>query len=361
MGSVSFKILSLNVRRFERQEKILNIKHFCELSSADVICFQEIHITTALKIFSSQYQVYVNFIHNQEIGIVTVVKKCFKIIDFAMCNQGRIIGIKFLNTQVWNIYAASGSGNKKERESFFRESLPNLMSIWKDQSQNVIQLGDHNCTQRYADSENIAWQKHHVQAGLNAQMDLFGLRDELLRLEGKDVQGIYSRVTNVSKTRIDFIMSNTDLCTDFRYIDTDFLNLDHKAAFANYSIDLGKDHRERVPVNRFFSGWVISKELENDDIFLTEVKTIFDDLEEEDDENDWTYLWLLGKYQMIDAAKKREHHLYKLKGPWQSSHPGDEAVEVTLYCTQPVVIKNLSFLGSLEMENQKNNPKSHLV
>ena len=144
-------------------------------------------------------------------------------------------------------------------------------------------------------------------------MDLFGLRDELLRLEGKDVQGIYSRVTNVSKTRIDFIMSNTDLCTDFRYIDTDFLNLDHKAAFANYSIDLGKDHRERVPVNRFFSGWVISKELENDDIFLTEVKTIFDDLEEEDDENDWTYLWLLGKYQMIDAAKKREHHLYKLK------------------------------------------------
>ena len=69
MGSVSFKILSLNVRRFERQEKILNIKHFCELSSADVICFQEIHITTALKIFSSQYQVYVNFVHNQEIGM----------------------------------------------------------------------------------------------------------------------------------------------------------------------------------------------------------------------------------------------------------------------------------------------------
>ena len=78
MGSVSFRILSLNVRRFERQDKILNIKHFCELSSADVICFQEIHIATALKIFSGQYHVYVNFANNQEIGIVTVVKKCFK-------------------------------------------------------------------------------------------------------------------------------------------------------------------------------------------------------------------------------------------------------------------------------------------
>jgi exonuclease III len=252
MGSVSLKVLSLNVRRFERQDKILNIKHFCELSSADVICFQEIHITTALKIFSSQYQVYVNFYNNQDIGIVTVVKKGFKIIDFAMCNEGRIIGIKFSNTQIWNVYAASGSGNKKVRESFFRESLPNLMSIWKDQSQNVIQLGDHNCAQRYADSENIAWQKHHVQSGLNAQMELFGLRDELLRLKGNGVQGIYSRVTNVSKTRIDFIMSNTDLCTEFQYIDTDFLNLDHKAAFANYCIDLEKDYRERVPKTDFF-------------------------------------------------------------------------------------------------------------
>ena len=50
-----------------------------------------------------------------------------------------------------------------------------------------------------------------------------------------------------------------------------------------------------------------------------------------------------------------------VKGPWQSSHPGDEADFYTLYCTQPVLIKNLSFLGSLEMENQKINPKSHLV
>ena len=80
MGSVSFKILSLNVRRFERQDKILNIKHFCELSSADVICFQEIHITTALKIFSGQYHVYVNFANNQEIGIVTVVKNVLKLL-----------------------------------------------------------------------------------------------------------------------------------------------------------------------------------------------------------------------------------------------------------------------------------------
>ena len=44
-------------------------------------------------------------------------------IDFAMCNHGRIIGIKLSNVQVWNVYAASGSGNKKARESFFYGNL----------------------------------------------------------------------------------------------------------------------------------------------------------------------------------------------------------------------------------------------
>ena len=91
------------------------------------------------------------------------------------------------------------------RKSDFRESLPNLLAVWKDATQNIIQAGDHNCTQRYADSDNIAWQKHHVQPGLLAQMECFGLRDELINIKGNDVQGIVSRVTNGSKTRIDFI------------------------------------------------------------------------------------------------------------------------------------------------------------
>ncbi len=65
--------------------------------------------------------------------------------------------------------------------------------------------------------------------------------------------------------------------------------------------------------------------------------------------------------QILRTINNKNDKEMPTKGPWQSSHPGDEAVEVTLYCTQPVVNKNLSFLGSLEMENQKNNPKSHLV
>ena len=78
-----------------------------------------------LKLFSNQYQVFVNSNNTyHDIGIVTVVKKKYKVNDFIMCDQGRIIGIKLSNTQVWNVNAASGSENKRTRETFFRESLP---------------------------------------------------------------------------------------------------------------------------------------------------------------------------------------------------------------------------------------------
>ena len=126
------------------------INHFCinerlcQLYSPNLICFQEIFIPNYLAVFSEDYEVYVNVETNQKIGTALAIRKGIKIIDFAMCNHGRIIGIKLSNVQVWNVYAASGSGNKKARESFFRETLPNLMSIWKDDTKHIVQAGDHN-------------------------------------------------------------------------------------------------------------------------------------------------------------------------------------------------------------------------
>ena len=138
------------------------------------------------------------------------------------------------------------------------------------------------------------------------------MKDELLNTKGNNVQGIYSRVTNVSKTRIDFILSNTNLCTQFEYLDTDYLGLDHKAALATYNIKLGKENKEKIPKHSYFSGWVISKQLEFDDVFLKCTKEIFDDLmEDAENVKDWTYLWIVGKYQMIAMAKERERCIRK--------------------------------------------------
>ena len=57
--------------------------------------------------FSENYEVHINVEQNQRIGIAIALRKGIKIMDFAMCNHGRIMGIKLSNTQIWNIYAAS--------------------------------------------------------------------------------------------------------------------------------------------------------------------------------------------------------------------------------------------------------------
>ena len=49
-------------------------------------------------------------------GIATLVKKGYKILDSIIGLNGRIIGIRFGNMQIWNVYPKSGTGFKNERE-----------------------------------------------------------------------------------------------------------------------------------------------------------------------------------------------------------------------------------------------------
>ena len=56
--------------------------------------------------------------------------------------------------------------------------------------------------------------------------------------------------------------------------------LDHRAIIARYDIPISVE-KEFLPKNRFFSGWVISRRLESDKIFLEEAKSIFCRINEE--------------------------------------------------------------------------------
>ena len=219
----SFVVCSLNTRRFENFDKVLDIKRFCEVENPDIICLQEISVETALKVFYRDYNVIINCDQNK-IGIATIVKKEHEIHDVIISSDGRIIAVKLSNLQVWNIYAPSGSENKKQRNIFFRENVSNLMSLWKDQTSRTIQMGDFNCTQRMEDSENEKYQKSHIQEGLLELIKEFDIEDELYKIKDKKVRGIYSRVTSISKTRIDFISSGQPWGKTFKFYPLDMLD-----------------------------------------------------------------------------------------------------------------------------------------
>ena len=127
---------------------------------------------------------------------------------------------------------------------------------------------------------------------------------------------MYSRITLISKTRIDFILSNTSKCSYFQYIDMN-LGLDHSAVFARYDIPLVL-RKEFICKERFYSGWVISKSLEHDEIFLDKCKLIFrtikHDFESNINENlDPSFFWLKLKTVVICWAKEREKQLKFMK------------------------------------------------
>ena len=305
-------LFNFNAYRCSNLGRIEHFKEFFDDYNPAFVCIQEINVTSALKVFSTKYQVFINLEpgSNDGIGIVSLVLKGIKVSDVIISQNGRIIGLKVMNVQLWNVYPKSGSGHKNARETFFREILCNLMMQWKDSPNYVIESGDHNCIHRAADS--LYNNAQHLQPGLIKHMQINGLSDEYLNIHGQDAI-MYSRKTQVSKTRIDYVLSNTGKCSYFQYIDMN-LGLDHCAMFARFDIAMSVQ-KEFIPKDRFFSGWVISRCLENDDLFLQTCKNIFKSIKNEFDCNtnvnyDPSFFWLKMKSAIISLAKDRERELY---------------------------------------------------
>ncbi len=158
--------ININTSRISSENRIITLLQFLTIFQPGVVCIQEIDVVAGMKIFKKDYQVYCNYDHNgnNHIGIMTLIKKGVNIVESIIGYNGRILGLKFKDVQIWNVYPPSGTENKNKRETFFREELCNLMMNWKDHSKYVFQMGDHNCTHRMEDSLNNGGQ--HLQPGL---------------------------------------------------------------------------------------------------------------------------------------------------------------------------------------------------
>ena len=88
------------------------------------------------------------------------------------------------------------------------------------------------------------------------------------------------------------------------------LGLDHKAMFVKYDIELIVK-KEYIPRDRFYSGWVISKQLGNDEVFLETCQFVFEEMKKEDENEirDPSFNWLKTKTAVINIAKEREKQI----------------------------------------------------
>ena len=309
MAIQQIEIININASRISNLGRVNDLFIYLTNLNPTVVCIQEINVFSVLSIFRGYYQIFVNYYleGNNNIGIVTLIKNDVKIVDQLISLDGRILGIKCKTVQIWNVYPLSGAENKKQRESFFRETLNNLMVNWKDHTKYLFQLGDHNCIYRKEDSLNNPVQ--HMQQGLISHLKIHGLNDGFTQVHGEQTI-MYSRVTNRSATRIDYIFSNSKNCSSFEYIDAG-LGYDHKAVVANYDIEMVIE-KSFIPRKHYFNSWVIPKFLEEDKIFLREAKLLFDDLWSEFNENnceDISFFWDKGKKLLIHLAQNREKQI----------------------------------------------------
>ena len=127
MSQDYFEVLSLNASRIRNLGRIRDLLAFIMLLEPKVVFIQEIHIAGALQIFSPHFQVYVNMepraYDTDGVGIVTIIKHDIRVLENIIGSEGRILGLKIANVQLWHVYPISGSGFKKDREIFFRESI----------------------------------------------------------------------------------------------------------------------------------------------------------------------------------------------------------------------------------------------
>ena len=319
-SSNKLKILTVNAHRIGRIQKILELKEILVHENAHIIHIQEIVISSALKVFNKDFQVLVNFeehaANTDGVGIVSLLKKEIKLQDFIIGSEGRTIGVKIRDIQSWHVYPRSGSENKKWRETYFRETLPNHMINWKDHTSFVNQSGDHNCTIRMEDSENN--QAQHLQKDLVKHFQIFGMKDEYVRLSGNETPVKFSRITNRSKTRIDIIASNSNKCIDFHYQELG-VGFDHKMGVAEYDIEMETEN-EHVPKERRYHNWVFPKELCDDVDFNDSIKATCECFEEEiiylEEEMfpiDYTKYWDILKKRIVKIAKEREKEILHLE------------------------------------------------
>ena len=130
----SLNLINFNASRCGNIGKVKGFNDFIEAYEPSIVCIQEINLATSLREFESRYQVYVNIEQNSTdgVGIVTLIRRGIRVNDIIVGVNGRILGVKCGNVQVWNVYPKSGTAHKAEREKFFREDLTELMIQWKD-------------------------------------------------------------------------------------------------------------------------------------------------------------------------------------------------------------------------------------
>uniref|UniRef100_A0A182R3Y0 Reverse transcriptase domain-containing protein n=1 Tax=Anopheles funestus TaxID=62324 RepID=A0A182R3Y0_ANOFN len=190
---LSYNITTININNISNANKLEALKSFVYALESDIVFIQELedeHISI------SGYEIITN-IDIARRGTAIALKHGIKITNIARSPDSRIIVMRINDTvTLCNVYAPSGSHNRKERENFYNHTLAYYL---QNSTQNLIMAGDFNCVVHDKDSTG----NNNNSEALKGTIQALKLKDTWELLKGNMVE--YSYITSNSASRLDRI------------------------------------------------------------------------------------------------------------------------------------------------------------
>ena len=287
MEGKTFKLVSRNIASSQRLERIVDC---LKSEKPDLLLLQEVTLTTAqlqATVKQLQYNCEANIDPDNPSTPGTAIVwrldlPVTQVISLVTCQlQSVTIG----RQSVYNIYAPSGSENRRERTHLFnREIFPNLL-----QHQNLglqpILAGDWNCLTDVRDTTCNFKDKYSVD--LKALIKSFKYQDAFRVLHPNTVEFTFHR-QSCAPSRLDRVYLPTHLITKLHTVSHHPGLADHWAV--NVLLDLEVTKLE-LPPRRPRGHWKLNTSILNHESFLPQFSTLFNQLEEEipefEDVADW--------------------------------------------------------------------------
>lgn len=136
----AYRIATLNITSIRSSVKLDSLKDFLYAADVDIALLQEVTDINLEDIYG--YNVHSNAGNGNALGTAILTKEGIIVQEVEKLTSGRGIACTIHNTRIINVYAPSGSNNRRNRAMFFKYEIVPLFRGCKN---NVILAGDFNC------------------------------------------------------------------------------------------------------------------------------------------------------------------------------------------------------------------------
>lgn len=255
------RVLTANVNKISSDRKILALLHFLRDCKCDVVFLQEVTAEVVASI--SRFRVISNVDPETTCGTAILTAPEVEVKDVDILPNGRGTACVIQDILFVNVYAPSGTDNKRLRSAFFSQDI---CPLFYRNRRRIIFGGDFNCVLRDADQEPRPNKCFELQTFI----DTYHLEDTWTSFH-PGVQG-FTYFYNTGRSRLDRIYISPDLTAQI--LQADIL----PTMFSDHCAYICTLHIPYVRPERKYTTWKFNVSHLDDASLLEQVRDLWQQL-----------------------------------------------------------------------------------